>query len=140
MDYEDLIRLLSENTRHGKVSTLQIVAAFIKRDFKIWWTYKFWLALDLTGILLLVATYYIFSLIVSSQQVQEAGYISGGYFTFALLGISFQQYVFFAMQSINASIREEQWNGTMETILSSATDFKRFLLGETCFFFIISSA
>jgi ABC-2 type transport system permease protein len=140
MDRERLVEIFSEEPRHGRVSALQVISAFIKRDFKIWWTYKFWLALDLSGVLLFVATYYLFSLIVSAQQVQEAGYVSGGYFTFALIGISFQQYVFFAVQSINMSVREEQWNGTMETILSSATDFKIFLLGETCFFFIISSA
>jgi len=140
VNYERLVEIFSEASSQKKISALQVISAFVKRDFKIWWTYKFWLTLDLTGTLLFVATYYLFSLIVSAQQVQEAGYISGGYFTFALIGIAFQQYVFFAVESINMSVREEQWNGTMETILSSATDFKIFLLGETCSFFIISSA
>ena len=140
MNYERLVEIFSEASSQKKISALQVISAFVKRDFKIWWTYKFWLTLDLTGTLLFVATYYLFSLIVSAQQVQEAGYISGGYFTFALIGIAFQQYVFFAVESINMSVREEQWNGTMETILSSATNFKIFLLGETCSFFIISSA
>jgi len=140
VNYERLVEIFSEASSQKKISALQVISAFVKRDFKIWWTYKFWLTLDLTGTLLFVATYYLFSLIVSAQQVQEAGYISGGYFTFALIGIAFQQYVFFAVESINMSVREEQWNGTMETILSSATNFKIFLLGETCSFFIISSA
>jgi len=86
-----------------------------------------------------VATYYLFSLIASPQYIEEAGYIMGGYFTFALIGIAFQNYVFFTVQGINRSIRDEQWNGTLESILSSATDFKTFLLGETTFFFIQSS-
>jgi ABC-2 type transport system permease protein len=140
MDSEQLVKLLSEETPRRKTPVHQIIASFITRDFKIWWTYKFWLTLDISGILIFVATYYLFSLIASPKLVQEAGYIAGGYFTFALIGIAFQQYVFFAVQSINMSVREEQWNGTMETVLSSATDFKTFLLGETCFFFIVSSA
>jgi len=140
MDHKKLIDLMSTKTLLRKTPVHQVVSSFIERDFRIWWTYKFWLTLDITGNLLFVATYYLFSLITSSQQVQDAGYVTGGYFTFALIGIAFQQYVFFAVQSINQSVREEQVNGTMETVLSSATDFKVFLLGETCFFFIICSA
>jgi len=140
MDSEQIVRLLSEEVPRRKTPAHRIVASFISRDFKVWWTYKFWLTLDISGIVIFVATYYLFSLITSPQQIQEAGYVAGGYFTFALIGIAFQQYVFFAVQSVNMSVREEQWNGTMETVLSSATDFKVFLLGETCFYFIVSSA
>ncbi|MBS7606790.1 MAG: ABC transporter permease [Candidatus Bathyarchaeia archaeon] len=140
MDVKRLIEIISEDIPRKKTPIYRIVLSFIIRDFKVWWTYKFWLLLDISGIILFVITYYLFSLITTSQQVQEAGYMVGGYFTFALIGIAFQQYVHFAVQSINESIREEQWNGTMETILSTATDFKIFLLGEVCFSFIVSSA
>ena len=131
---------MSEETPRRKTPIHQMIGSFIMRDFKIFWTYKFWLTLDISGSVLFVVAYYLFSMITTSQQVQDAGYTMGGYFTFALIGIAFQQYVFFAVQSINMSVREEQWNGTIETILSSATDFKVFLLGETFFFFILSSA
>lgn len=139
MDVKRLIEIISEDVPRRRTPIHQIVLSFVLRDFKIWWTYKFWLLLELSGIVLFVVTYYLFSLITTPQQVQEAGYVVGGYFTFALIGIAFQQYVHFAVQSINESIREEQWNGTIETILSTATDFKIFLLGEVCFSFIVSS-
>jgi len=140
LNHERIIQLMSEETPLRKTSTYQMIAAFIVRDFKTWWTYKFWLTLDISGNILLVATYYLFSMITTSQQVMEAGYAAGGYFTFALIGIAFQNYVSFSVQSINESISDEQWNGTIETILSSTTDFKIFLLGETIFSFITSSA
>lgn len=140
MEVEKLIKVISEDVPRRRTPIYRIVLSFVVRDFKVWWTYKFWLLLELSGIVLFVITYYLFSLITTPQQVQEAGYAVGGYFTFALIGIAFQQYVHFAVQSINESIREEQWNGTMETILSTATDFKVFLLGEVCFSFIVSSA
>lgn len=140
MDLEQLIQAISEDSSRRKVPVHQVVASFIVRDFKIWWTYKFWFTLDISSIMLMVATYYLFSLITTSQQIQGAGYTTGGYFTFALIGIAFQQYVSAAVQNINQSIRDEQWDGTLETILSSATDFNTFLLGETCFYFIISSS
>ncbi len=140
MDIEKIVAVISEEIPRRKSPVHRIVVSFIVRDLKVWWTYKFWLTLDIAGMILFVVTYYLFSLITTSQQIQEAGYMVGGYFTFALIGIAFQQYVHFAVQSINESIRDEQWNGTMETILSTATDFKIFLLGEVCFSFIVSSA
>lgn len=140
MNVEKLVEIISEEVPRRKTPIYRIILSFVVRDFKIWWTYKFWLLLDVSGIILFVITYYLFSLITTSQQVQEAGYTVGGYFTFALIGIAFQHYVHFAVQSINESIRDEQWNGTMETILSTATDFRIFLLGEVCFSFIVSSA
>lgn len=140
MDVKKIVDIISEDVPRRKSPIHRIVISFIIRDLKVWWTYKFWLILDIAGMILFVVTYYLFSLITTSQQIQEAGYIVGGYFTFALIGIAFQQYVHFAVQSINESIRDEQWNGTMETILSTATDFKIFLLGEVCFSFIVSSA
>ncbi|MEM1569916.1 MAG: ABC transporter permease [Candidatus Bathyarchaeia archaeon] len=139
VEVEKLIGIISEEVPRRRTPIHWIILSFVIRDFKVWWTYKFWLLLDVSGIVLFVVTYYLFSLITTSQQVQEAGYVVGGYFTFALIGIAFQQYVHFAVQSINESIREEQWNGTMETILSTATDFRIFLLGEVCFSFIVSS-
>ncbi|MEM2913267.1 MAG: ABC transporter permease [Candidatus Bathyarchaeia archaeon] len=140
MDIDKIVDVISEEVPRRKSPVHRIVLSFIVRDLKVWWTYKFWLTLDIAGMILFVVTYYLFSLITTSQQIQEAGYMIGGYFTFALIGIAFQQYVHFAVQSINESIRDEQWNGTMETILSTATDFKIFLLGEVCFSFIVSSA
>ncbi len=139
MESEEIVKLMSTESQRKKTPILSLIVSFVTRDFKIWWTYKFWLTLDISGTILLVASYYLFSLVTSSQQVQDAGYTVGGYFAFALIGIAFQQYVFFAIQGINESIREEQWNGTIETLLSSSTDFKVFLLGETVFYFIVSS-
>lgn len=140
MDRERIIHLMSEEMPLRKTPIHRMIASFILRDLKTWWTYKFWLTLDISGSIILVATYFFFSVITTSQQVQEAGYLTGGYFTFALIGIAFQNYVSFSVQSINESIGDEQSNGTIETILSSATDFKTFLLGETVFSFITSSA
>jgi len=140
LDRQELINLLAEKILPRRMSAYSVVASFVVRDFKIWWTYKFWLTLEITGSILFVATYYLFSMITTPEQIHEAGYITGGYFTFALIGIAFQQYVFFAVQSINEGIRNEQYNGTIETILSSGSNFRIFLLGETFFFFVISSA
>ena len=67
MDHEKIIDLMSAKTPRKKTPVHQVVTSFIIRDFRIWWTYKFWLTLDISGNLLFVATYYLFSLITTSQ-------------------------------------------------------------------------
>lgn len=136
-----MVEILSaEEGVRRPMSRPRIVAAFILRDFKVWWTYKLWLTLDIMGSIGFVATYYMLSRMIPSQRVAEAGYTRGGWFTFAVLGIAFQQYVFSSVQGIAQSIRDEQWNGTIETILSSAISFRTFLLGESCFYFAVASS
>lgn len=138
MKLDEIIRFLSEPVQEGKVSTSDKVKAFITRDFKIWWTYKLWVTLDILGSLTFVATYYFVSKIVTTQALMDSGYIAD-YLTFAVIGIAFQHYVFSSVSSLSEAIREEQWAGTMETILASKTSFGTFLLGESVFRFIIGS-
>jgi len=140
MDQREILKILSEEKPLRPTPVWRMVASQIVRDFKVWWTYKMWLTLDVTGTMLFISTYYLVSHIISGQQVANAGYTTGGYFTFAVVGIAFQQYVFSSVMGINESIRDEQWMGTIETILSSATSFRTFLLGESLFFFIVGSS
>ncbi|MGQ9513556.1 MAG: hypothetical protein ACUVTL_00650 [Thermoproteota archaeon] len=128
MKTKELISFLKEapvNVREASV--LEKVLAFVIRDFKTWWTYKLWVTIDVLGTLTFVASYYFVSMIVSPESLIEAGYGSD-YLTFAVIGVAFQQYVFSSVSTLSESIRSEQWDGTMETILSSRTSFRVFCL------------
>jgi len=138
MKVEEIIKFLAEPVPEAQVDPVTKVIAFISRDFKIWWTYKLWIILDILGSLLFVATYYFVSKIVSPQALVNAGY-AADFLTFTVIGIAFQNYVFSSVSGLSEAIREEQWDGTMETILSSRTSFRVFLLGESVFRFIVAS-
>jgi ABC-2 type transport system permease protein len=139
MKTQELVRFLKETPSSAKeASILEKVVAFVTRDFKTWWTYKLWVMIDVLGTLTFVASYYFVSKIVSPASLVEAGYGSD-YLTFAVIGVAFQQYVFSSVSTLSESIRSEQWDGTMETILSSKTSFRVFLLGESVFRFIVGS-
>ncbi|MEM2941003.1 MAG: ABC transporter permease [Thermoproteota archaeon] len=138
MKVEEIVKYMAESVPPSKVSVTEKVFAFIVRDFKIWWTYKLWITLDVISSLTFVATYYFVSMITTPQALVESGY-AADFLTFSIIGISFQHYVFSSVSSLSDAIREEQWNGTMETILSSTTSFRVFLLGESMFRFIIGS-
>lgn len=138
MKVEEIVKYMTESIQKGEVGAFDKALAFIIRDFKIWWTYKLWITLDILSSLTFVATYYFVSMITTPQALIESGY-AADFLTFSVIGISLQHYVFTSVSSLSDAIREEQWNGTMETILSSTTSFKIFLIGESAFRFIIGS-
>jgi ABC-2 type transport system permease protein len=139
MEKEKILRILSEPaapTEAKKVSMGQKARAFIVRDFKIYWTYRFWVLFDIIDVVILVATYYFVAQIISPARLIAEGYSTGDYFTFAMLGIAFSQYVQNSVHGLTEGVRDEQWTGTIETILSSSTDYKSYLLGASGFRFL----
>lgn len=139
MEKEKILRILSEPaapTEAEKVPMGQKAWAFIVRDFKIYWTYRFWVLFDIIDVIILVATYYFVAQIISPARLIAEGYSTGDYFTFAMLGIAFSQYVQNSVHGLTEGVRDEQWTGTIETILSSSTDYKSYLLGASGFRFL----
>lgn len=141
MERDRIIQVLRENGAQSPKGTslVEKALAFIVRDFKIYWTYKFWVVFDVIDIVILVATYYFVSLIITPTRLVAEGYVTGDYFTFAMLGIAFSQYVQNSVHGLTEGIRDEQWTGTIETILSSATNYRAYLLGSSAFRFLYAT-
>jgi len=137
VDASGILKVLRERRRTGGLSLPWKIYAFIMRDFKTWLTYRLWLMLDVAGTLFNIAAYFFFSKIATEQMLAQAGYL-GGYFTFAVVGIAFQEYVSFSFNGVIRSIRDEQVRGTMETVLSTTT-VAIFLTGSSAFRFIEST-
>lgn len=136
MESDKIIQMLQEPPEiRSKVTLAEKAAAFIARDFSIYWTYKFWVVFDVIDIAVLVATYYFVAQIITPAHLVAEGYSSGDYFTFAMLGIAFSQYVQNSVHGLTEGVRDEQWTGTIETILS-ATNYKTYLLGASLFRFL----
>ncbi len=122
--------------REAQVSLRDKALAFIIRDFKIYWTYRFWVIFDIIDVVILVATYFFVAQIITPTTLVANGYATGDYFTFAMLGIAFSQYVQNSVHGLTEGIRDEQWTGTIETILSSGTGYRAYLLGASGFRFL----
>jgi ABC-2 type transport system permease protein len=137
MGESNIIRMLKEPQERPRENSLsEKVLAFLTRDFKIYWTYRFWVVFDIIDVVILVATYFFVSQIITPTQLVTEGYSTGDYFTFAMLGIAFSQYVQNSVNGLTEGIRDEQWTGTIETVLSSATNFRVYLLGASAFRFL----
>ena len=137
MERDKILQILKEPAEAAKkVSLTGKTLAFIVRDFKIYWTYRFWVVFDIIDIVILVATYYFVAQIITPTTLVAEGYATGDYFTFAMLGIAFSQYVQNSVHGLTEGIRDEQWTGTIETILSSGTNYRAYLLGASGFRFL----
>jgi len=136
MQTDKVIEALRQPAPAEKITTFEKAVAFVVRDFKIYWTYKFWVLFDIIDIVVLVSTYFFVAQIISPAKLVSEGYKSGDYFTFAMLGIAFSQYVQNSVHGLTEGIRDEQWTGTIETVLSSPTHYRSFLFGASCFRFL----
>jgi ABC-2 type transport system permease protein len=137
LDEEKIVQMLQEPAeREARVTLRDKALAFVVRDFKIYWTYRFWVIFDIIDVVILVATYFFVAQIITPTTLIANGYATGDYFTFAMLGIAFSQYVQNSVHGLTEGIRDEQWTGTIETILSSGTGYRAYLLGASGFRFL----
>ena len=137
MEKDRIVRMLEEpEERASKVSLSEKTLAFVVRDFKIYWTYRFWVIFDIIDVVILVATYFFVAQIITPTTLVAEGYATGDYFTFAMLGIAFSQYVQNSVHGLTEGVRDEQWTGTIETILSSRTGYRTYLVGASGFRFL----
>ncbi len=135
---EEIVALLRTN-EIGKTSVVsKILAAFLRRA-KIRLNYKTWMLFDAASTLFMVFTYFLLSFIILPEDIMKAGY-GYSYFNFALVGIAISHYLTAALRSLSFTIRLEQFYGTIESVLSTPTNFIVIFLGDILYYFLYSTA
>lgn len=90
-------------------------AAFIVRDFRIAWSYRFGFFFQYTSVLLaLVSNRFLADVVGSSVAIEPYG---GDYFAFALIGTSLPALMLPALTTFRGAVREAQVMGTFEAML-----------------------
>jgi len=130
----DLIRV----PIRGNVNTLRKIWMATIRRAKIRLNYKTWMLFDFANTIFMVFTYFLLSFIILPGDIAKAGY-GYSYFTFALIGIAIAHYITASLRSLSMTIRLEQFYGTLETILSTPTDFIVLFIGDLLYFFLYST-
>ncbi|MGH2993059.1 MAG: ABC transporter permease [Solirubrobacterales bacterium] len=102
------------------MSTLSVVAAFLRRDFLINISYRTpFVAQGVASVLQLALFFYL------SQVVDEADFasqgLSGGYFAYAAVGLALITVVQISLSSFSTKLREEQVTGTFEVLMATPT-------------------
>lgn len=113
--------------------------AFLRRDAMTHLSYRLQFALDLLSIVFSVATFYFVSRLFSSAQIPALETYGGDYFSFVLIGISFSAYQGVGLHSFASSIRQEQYLGTLESVMAAPVRIPTFLLASAQWDFLYAT-
>lgn len=135
----DLVDLMEEPIEGTSPSFIEKIWIRFKKRARITMSYKLYFFTRYIRVFLSVITYVIFSFIVSSTQLVEAGY-GTSYAAFAIVGIATARLINTSFQGLGRIIRREQQKGTIEAVLSSKSSFYVILLGDMIYYYLYASS
>jgi len=115
------------------------LAAFFSRDARRALSYRLAFLLDLVGVVFKASTFYFVARLIgtaAAPQLQEYG---GQYFPFVLIGIAFASYQTVGLNAFAQSLRQEQFMGTLESVLCSPVRLPMFLAGSALWDFFYAT-
>jgi ABC-2 type transport system permease protein len=101
------------------VSTLSILAAFLRRDFRINISYRASFALEVLTILFELALFFYLSRVVNFEEFSAQDNLTGGFFGYVALGLALLTIVQVSLASFSLKLREEQATGTFEALMAT---------------------
>src|SRR6202050_5002224 len=116
--------------------TLRKIAAFFWRDFLIARGYRLALIAQTVEELFGVATFFYLSRFVDSPELERALPAGRSYFTFALVGFAFFDYLSVSMTAFDSSLEEARQNRTLEALLVTQTPVPVILAGSAVYPFV----
>jgi len=103
------------------VRGIRVAVAFLRREFLEEISYPLKVVLGLVAVLLSLGFLVVFHDFIARNMVARGEGIEGGYFTFALVGLSFHSLLDTALRELSSRIRSAQMQGTFEAMLATRT-------------------
>lgn len=119
--------------------TLRKLALLFQRDLAVARTYRAAFAIQLFQALFGSAGFYFLSRFVASPKLEHSLPAGTSYFSFALVGIAFFDYLTIALTTFDASLQEARQNGTLENLLVTQTSLPVILAGSSLYPFVLMS-
>jgi len=101
------------------LSTLSVLGAFLRRDFRINISYRASFALELLSTLFLLALFFYLSRVVDDAELASGQDLGGGYFGYAVVGLALLSIVQVSLSSFSRKLNEEQQSGTFEALMAT---------------------
>lgn len=118
---------------------LEKLAAFLRKDLKLFTSYKLSFLMTFLGIIISVTTfYYIGRLFGKSANPYLVSYKTE-YFPFVLIGIAFSTYLTTSLQTFSDNIRGSQTTGVLESMLVSPSSVTEIIMGMSIWDFMFAS-
>jgi ABC-2 type transport system permease protein len=121
------------------VSTLRKLALLFRRDLAVARSYRAAFAIEIFQALFGAASFYFLSSFVQSPTLEKSLPPGTNYFSFALVGIAFFDYLSVALSTFDTSLMEARQNGTLENLLVTQTSLPVILAGSSLYPFVLMS-
>jgi ABC-type lipoprotein export system ATPase subunit/ABC-type polysaccharide/polyol phosphate export permease len=96
-----------------------IVAAFLRRDWRIAISYRAGFALELITVTLTLTIFFFVGKLVDRADVVKAPALDDGYFAYVVFGLALLRVMQVGITSFSEKLREEQTTGTLEVLLAA---------------------
>jgi ABC-2 type transport system permease protein len=110
--------------------------AFVRRDFLVAWSYRMSFVTDLLGLLGQALIFYFVGQLVDPSKMPTYGGNDVSYLEFAAVGMLLGAFIQFGMQNVASAVRNEQLQGTLESLLVTPTAPHTIQLGSVSFLFL----
>jgi ABC-2 type transport system permease protein len=120
-------------------ATFRKLAILFRRDLAVARSYRTAFVLEAVQALFVVASFYFLSRFIESPQLEKALPQGSGYFSFALVGLAFFDYLGVALHTFDESLRDARQNGTLENLLVTQTSLPVILAGSSLYPFVLLS-
>jgi ABC-2 type transport system permease protein len=104
-----------------------------RRDFTVARSYRFAFLVEMFQALFGSASFFFLSRFVQSPTLQKSLPQGTTYFSFALVGIAFFDYLSVALSTFDSSLQEARQNGTLENLLVTQTSLPVILAGSSIY-------
>jgi ABC-2 type transport system permease protein len=112
------------------------IPAFVRRDFLVAWSYRMSFVTDLLGLLGQALVLYFVSQLVDPSKMPTYGGTEVTYLEFAAVGMLLGAFIHFGMHNVASAVRNEQLQGTLESLLVTPTAPQTIQLGSVAFLFL----
>lgn len=120
-------------------ATLRKLSLLFFRDFRVAQSYRAALLLEAFQALFGAASFYFLSRFIDSPSIEDALPQHVSYFSFALIGVAFFDYLGVALHAFDESLQEARQNGTLENLLVTQTSLPVILAGSSLYPFALLS-
>jgi ABC-2 type transport system permease protein len=115
------------------LNSLSVLAAFLRRDFRINISYRASFALEVLSSLLLVALFFYLGRVVDDAELAAGENLSEGYFGYAVVGLALLSIVQASLTSFARKLNEEQMTGTFEALMATPASPSLIVLGSAVY-------
>jgi ABC-type multidrug transport system permease subunit len=113
--------------------SLAKVAAFVRRDFLIAWSYRVAFLSDIAALAVGAITFYFVGLMVDERVLPVYDGRRATYMEFAAIGIVFGLFTSIGLSRVGAALRREQFMGTLESVLATPTSTTLIQFGSVAY-------